>query len=322
MDTQNKRTEINRRFSEWLAGVFIYAADGYHNTLFRVQKNDDFDYLYCQKQYQGSGIRRRDKFEYAGIYYKADGLVYDVGYNIQNLMAEDDEYATRSPESLTKRLEFHVRRAVEKMVNNDRGNLRVTELQSEREIRQMEEFKMYTAPKNARDWLLENDGDFSFVYECRYEPANWTEDSLLSYISDPDGYAETEAAVYFDNNQEDILFDFIMGDMVAAEYGKLINNPLLPVHRVKRIMQAIRPTSAKTVSVTVCINGVELTFKTEAKALRYDCATYYSNYDILAADRREFMRVYGRNANYKPEDILRIEYARSILYSADTDTTN
>jgi len=40
-------------------------------------------------------------------------------------------------------------------------------------------------------------------------------------------------------------------------------------------------------------------------------------WSIVAADRREFERVFGRGAHYAPEDILRIEYARSVLYESE-----
>jgi hypothetical protein len=184
----------------------------------------------------------------------------------------------------------------------------------------MESFKEYSAAGEARKAFLEgnDDDDFVFNYKCGYRPGNWTEDSLPAYIADPNGYAEREAVAYFDNNQEHILSEFLKSDLVASEYKALINNPTLPVHRVKRIMQAMEKTSAKTITVTVRINGTELTFKTEAREFRNDCTSYYSNWHIVAADRREFERVFGRNARYRPEDIVRIEYARSVLYSAES----
>jgi hypothetical protein len=37
----------------------------------------------------------------------------------------------------------------------------------------------------------------------------------------------------------------------------------------------------------------------------------------VAADRRKFQELFGRSACFKPEDILRIEYARSVIYEAE-----
>ena len=218
-------------------------------------------------------------------------------------------------------MKFHVRRTVEKIVDNDRRNLSISELHSEREIRDMEHFKEYTATGKARGAFLDSDSGsddgFSFSYECRYRPDNWTEESLLLYISDPNGYADMEATAYFEANQEEILSDFLMSDMVAKEYNILVSNPSLPVHRVKRIMRAMNQSSAKTITVTVRINGIEFTFKTDASEFRRDCTSHYSDWNIVAADRREYERVFGRGVRFGPEDITRIEYARSVLYSAD-----
>jgi hypothetical protein len=325
----SEKTEINHQFTEWLAGAYGFhfkcKLDGYHITFFRVQKNGAFDYLYCQRNFCGTGIERDVKFEYAGIYYKIDGLIFDVHYNIRGLMPVDDDYETRSLESLAKRLKFHVCRSVEKMVGNDRNNLRIRKLSSEQEIKKMEDFKAYEAAKQARNVFLESsgnecDGDFSFVYNCRYSPQQWTEDSVLTYILDPDGYSDMEAMNYFDDNQEYILADFLKNDFVIAEYKELANNPQYAVHHVKCIMQAMKSSSAKMVNVTVCINNIEFTFKTEASEFRRDCTSYYSDWNIAAADRQEFQRIYGRGTHYKPEDVLRIEYSRKILYFVDADS--
>ena len=58
-------------------------------TVIRVRKNDDFDYLYSLRRYHGTGIERRDKFEYSGIYCNRDGVVYDMQYNIVPLEGEN-----------------------------------------------------------------------------------------------------------------------------------------------------------------------------------------------------------------------------------------
>jgi hypothetical protein len=82
-------------------------------------------------------------------------------------------------------------------------------------------------------------------------------------------------------------------------------------------MGAMNASSAKTVNVTICKNDIDFTFKAEADQFRRDCESHYSDWNIVAADRREFERRFGRNAHYGPEDILRIEYARSVLYQAE-----
>lgn len=321
MGLSEEKSTFSSMFTDWLTvadgSAFECKADSYHTTVIRVRKNEDFDYLYCQRQYHGAGIERGDKFDYAGIYCKRDGLAYDSQYDLRGLT--DTE--SRSKEALREELKQAVRRSVEAAVGNDRRNLRVNELSAERERDSHAYFQKYTAPGNAREAYLSGeyeDGDaFVFTFKCDYSPDNWTEDSLLAYILNPAQYAVTEAAAYMDANQEDMLAAFLRADIVAAEYAAILENPLNPVHRVRRIMRAVGASSAKTVNVTICKDDIGITFKAEAAQFRRDCTDHYSDWNITAADRREFEQRFGRNARYGPEDILRIEYARSVLYQAE-----
>ena len=153
-------------------------------------------------------------------------------------------------------------------------------------------------------------------FQCFYEAENWTEDSLLSYILDPQGYAAKEATDYMEGNQEEKLFDFLCNDAELAEYQALVEDTDNPVHIVKKIMAAMNTTSAKTVNVTIYKDGEKFSFKTEAQELRRDCKDYYSTWNIVAADRRKFEQRFGRHAEYYPQEIIRITYARAVLYEA------
>jgi len=306
----------------WLyeQGPFECQAGGYHNTLIRVRKNADFDYLYIQRQYHSTGIKRGDDFEYAGVFCKRNGRIYDAQYAIMNLFDDTDGLKTRDDEVLHKQLEAAVRKTVESVIGNDRSNLLITELTTERELEKLTNYEKYSAGEQARKAYLsgdDEDGDFEFVFCCDYSPDRWTEDSLLAYILDPKGYVNAEADAYINSHQEDMLSDFLGSDMVAAAYEAIIANPANPIHHVKRIMRTVSASSAKTVTVTIRKDGTDFTFKAEASQFRSDCTSYYSDWNIAAADRKEFERVFGGRANYKPEDILRIEYARSILYERE-----
>ena len=139
---------------------------------------------------------------------------------------------------------------------------------------------------------------------------------MLSYILDPQGYASKEATDYMEGNQEEMLFDFLCNDVELAEYQALVDDRDNPVHIVKKIMAAMNTTSAKTVNVTICKDGEEFSFKAEAQELRRDCKDYYSTWNIVAADRRKFEQRFGRHAEYYPQEIIRITYARAVLYEA------
>ena len=310
---------LPERFAAWLslpqAGPFTFQEGSYHCTLFRAAKNPGFDYLYCQRHYHCGGIQRGDNFEYAGIYCKGDGLVYDGQYEIRALGETPDSMTSLGADELLKRLGAEVRGAVEAAIGNDPKNLRVQLLTTQRDLDNMQYFLEHSAAAKARELFLRGAEGWD-SYRCQYIPPHWTEDTLLDYITDPAGYAACEAQAYVNGNQDAILVAFLENSAVAKEYAALTGNPRHPAHRLKRIMEAMRTTPAKTVRVTICKDDVDFSFKTEADEFRRDCGSHYWTHNIAAADRREFERLFGRHADYGPEDILRIEYGHAVLYEA------
>jgi|GEM_PF-413148 len=311
--------------TDWLAGAgpIECQAKGCHYTLIRVRKNAEFDYLYIHRQYYSAGIKRGSDFKYAGIFCKKNGRIYDGQYEIRDLFDDPGVLQEHGAEAIHEALKAAVRKAVEDAIGNDRRNLRITDLAGKRKLEDLAQFQNYTAKGLARSAYLksnkgeDSDNDFVFAYVCKYSPENWTEDSMLAYILDPSGYVSAEADAYIDSHQEAMLSDFLEGDIVAAAYKALVENPAHPIHRVRRIIRAVSATSAKTVNVTIRRGGKELTFKAEADQFRSDCTNYYNDWRIAAADRKEFERVFGRGAHYGPEDILCIDYARSVLYEGE-----
>lgn len=107
---------MNEVIEKWLASgdlkpcYFQNAGDNY--SLIRVEKNQDFEYLFYQDLYCGKSIEWKNSFQYAGIYCKRDGLVYDAGYmfEAQNSLRE------RSAMFLCGQLEESVRRKVERTI--------------------------------------------------------------------------------------------------------------------------------------------------------------------------------------------------------------
>ena len=84
---------------------------------------------------------------------------------------------------------------------------------------------------------------------------------------------------------------------------------------MKAITDAVKDSGAKAVTVTIQKDGAELTFKTAADSLTGHRG-YYSTYYIPAQDRREFERMFGRNADYNADEITRITYGKKTIYEA------
>ena len=311
---------MNDLFTNWLAsgdaGPCCFQDKGYNYILIRVEKNADFEYLFCQRQYNKEGLVRDSTFKYAGIYCRKDGLLYDAGYDISSMEENPEPLKARSAEALKEQLKAAVREKVEAAIGNDRKNLQITELTDSGLLNQLEYTRKYGARESARKRYLDTADYEPPVFSCHYVPDRWKEDSLLSYIADPEGYVGQQAEGYIAENQESMLYDFLYNDAVSKEYRAILADAANPVHIIKKITTAMAATSAKTVNVTIRKNGTELTFKTEAFSLRGDCGSHYNSWNIVAADRRKFEELFGRSADYRPEEILRIVYARNVLYEA------
>lgn len=317
---------MNEAFSNWLVsgsnwlvsgdmGLCRFQDNKYVYLFVREKKNEFFDYLFSLRYLCAASIERGCSFKYAGIYCRQDGLLYDGNEDLKKIT--DTDMQSRTPAYLREALQKDVRCIIEKMVDNDRNNLHVTEVTEYTLRKQVESYQSYYAKETARRQYLENIEFELPVYRCNYEPELWTEDSLLAYILDPEGYSEKEAEAFLAENQENILSDFLCNDALLSEYQALVSDQDNPIHIIKKIMAAINATSAKTVNVTVRKDGIEFTFKTEVGTLSRDCTNYYSTWHMAAADRRKFEQLFGRSSEYYPKEILRITYARSILYEVE-----
>ena len=310
--------KLCEQFAAWLAGTetgaFVYQEGSYTSTVIRVPKNADFDYLYSQRNYGEKGLERGDKFEYAGIYCRRDGILYDGQYDIRAL-GELEELTRNGAERLMNRLEAEVRSAAEAIIGNDRGKLEATDLDEHR-AEQLAYFKRHSAATAARGAFL-GDEDGTFPYRCSYCPPQWTEESLLDYILDPADYVKWEADGYLHGHSEDVLQAFHQNDVLREEYRVIIANPRHRAHYIKRIIDAATTTAAKSFRVTIRRDGTELTFKADANQFRHDCEYSYQMYNSPAAERQKFERAFDSRGVYHPEEILRIEYGRSVIYQAE-----
>lgn len=309
---------MNNIFTNWLASEnkspLFLKENSYKYIILKLEKNKDFDYLYCQKRWNNSSAAYREPFIYVGIYCKRNNLLYDVPYEFRDLVPESENIASKNV--LLNQMEKIVRCKVENIINNDRHNLEITQLTDKSLLEDLEMFYTYYSKREARNYFLNNEELEPMVFQCSYTSKAWTENGLLEYILDSDGYAQKEAMSYIRENQQEILYSFLCNDAIQKEYEVIQKDIKNPVHTIKKIMATMKTTSAKTVKVTIHKDDVEFTFKTKTDDLCRDCIYNYSTWDIIAADRHRFEQTFGRQANYKPQEILRITHGKKVLYEA------
>lgn len=108
---------MNELFANWLhsgdKGLFRLVLPRETYLFLRAEKRPGFDYLYCQRQYSSDGLRRKDSFQYAGLYCAADGLIYDADYALTHMDGADKTLPARSYEALRRQLQQDVRATIE-----------------------------------------------------------------------------------------------------------------------------------------------------------------------------------------------------------------
>lgn len=287
----------------------------YATLLIQLPKSENISYIYSQSQYKGSGSYVREQFNYCCLYDRKNNLLCGGSYPLTHLFELGrDDYVTEG--ALRERLQEAVRSMVENAVDNDRTNLTVQEV-TDFNLKRSLDYYLEHGVKEAAIRHLFADGAFlNSGYQCHYEPDNWTEDSLLEYLHDSEGYAQTRANEYIQSHQEQILSALIENEALRTAFDELMQDAGSPVHRMKKITDALNLCDAKTVRVTIMKDGEEFSFKTEASSLKGH-HNYYSTYSMTAPDRREFESRFGRSANYHAEDIVKITYGKKDIYTAE-----
>ena len=311
--------ETHEQFNAWLAGsdgAYIkYQVGKERYTMIRVHENEDFDYLYCRQSAMSGRMERSMRFDYAGIYCKRDGLIYDAQSEIKMPFKFSKGMRSRGMGQILARVNAGVCAAVESTIANDRKNLRVTELESAEQMDRIKDYKNYRAASVARSLFLQGHTG-EFLFQCKYERGGLSDDELLAYILDPVRFIATEAVSYIDSYQFDILRELMRNESLKEAYRMIAENPRHPAQYVKRIIQAVSAIAAKTVRVTILKNDLEFAFDAKSNVLRKDCDGNYDTYHIAHSDRQEFIRRFGYDG-YAPIDILRIEYNGVSIYDAE-----
>ena len=198
-------------FKEWLASedagpYIIKDALEECRVIMRICKSADIDLLFVQRNYRGIGVSPCEEFRYGGTYCRKDNLLYCVTFDhwLVDMLGIQDATG-RSVRALTEQKECAVRRCVEDIIAGDRNNLRVSELTDDILVNRMNDFRDCGAYGEARSRYLSNKGNVP-SFECEYRINNneRTVEGLLSYILDPVGAVEHEAAAYIRIHQEAI----------------------------------------------------------------------------------------------------------------------
>ena len=271
----------------------------------RYRYNDDLDLIIKLETSKDGHLRLKESMDCEGVWSRKTKVLYYQGYKL-DMYLKDYIKPENSHEYMWRDINKSVKEKVEELIRPYEDSIEVSKLSDEEIGRQ----KHY-AEDIARKQYLDGD-DCENRYECEYE-VDSIQSMVLRYIADRESLIKELAEQYIEENKNTIRNDIIRAKLTVIELAKLNEGADIHLKTMKEIIASV-PSSCRTVSVTTVIDGKELTFKTEAYQMRTDCGRYYSTWQIISPDRYTFEAVYGRNTDFRPEDIKRIVYSRKVLY--------
>lgn len=320
-----KLNSINE-FMDWLKcgeGVQCELCGSYWTYhIVRVYKNEHIDYLFIQNVYkENSGITKEYKLEYAGFYCKVDKKLYDTHYYLQDLIEKGGHPIPSDWSMLAKKMCDQVKSRVEELIDGDRTKLKISSISDPYLLSNLERAKNGGGKCAAREAFLGNNP--VGVYKCKQFTGDLNDENvILSYVVSPEAFVEQEALKYIEDNQEQILYEFLLQDIMKNEYDAILHDPSNSAHTVKQVIQAVSLSGAKNVNVTIRRGDAEGTFKFGADLLTRDCGSSgYNIWSLTKSERERFEKLFGSHkSDFHPQEIVRITYGRRVLFEDSLET--
>lgn len=311
-------TAARDEFQRWLNvgyGPFTVWQEGKALVMFSsLGKTPSVNYLYRIFPAQDNSISWDSRMLFCGVYDTEHGSLYLAKDSLRIFTSGEFPLVSEVGPSMAGEISRRIRQLVEGTIANDQNNLSIQEITGRQALHDLQYYREHGARNEALSRFFSGDAPDG-VFRSGYTLEELPEAAFMAYMRNPEGFIQKEAKQYIRINQEKFLLQFLMNDALLTEYQALVQDTGSAVHRMKAITDAVKDSGAKAVNVTIQKDGAELTFKTAADSLTGHRG-YYSTYYIPAQDRREFERMFGRNADYNADEITRITYGKKTIYEA------
>lgn len=312
----NEQPETGKEFRKWLeeASPRVYEIrDGDRADLYiKAEKNKDFSYLYHYTTSEPDGVKRFRNFDYAGIFCKSDGLIYDACGEIEKFFP-GIEYPF-GEERMLADVENRVREMIEEYVSEKYAatdKVALTDKYAEMMNRAADDVLRY---KTQKSFLAGIKSDAPYQSDYRFNDRK--EDWLLEYIKDKQGYIKRLGEKYIKENADTIAFDYAKYKRLQVELKKLEELADSPLHRLREIRKAVESVTTQKVTVTIEKESQQFTFRASASALRAGDRRWFSPWVMETADRNAFWERFGNGTSFLPEEVTAIYQRNQCIYTA------
>ena len=273
----------NKEFFDFLKSAETqknFKRENYNYYIVKISYNEKIDLLYGDNLYRGE-ITFDSKLEYEGFYDKEKDELYDINYDMYNILG----------------LEWRLDSPYLSMSNLINGfNQKLNNIITDYVKTNKKEF--YEAAKDYISDIEEKDIYNNFINNL----------NLFDYES------------HYEIDDKKIILDyFIKGDKLLYVRNKLLsdinNNLEHKIHKRKDIVSVLKDSEYKRVNTFIFKDGKYMNFKIDTSALERSWnSSYVSQYSMDYKDREKFEKVFGSRQDFNLDDIYKIEFRNKSIY--------
>ena len=303
----------------WIRGKSPYLklkAEGARNStvLLKLPADRGINYIFTQHMDGDWVLGYKGFFYCCGIYVMAQDHLWCCNH-LDELVRDLPEDSAKSEWTLLEEFNRTVNERVAAIVTTDRRKYEAEKITSVHLLKELEWYKESEVEKDAASLLFAGKKPEDIRYTGTFKRIVWR-DGLVDYLLDRDGYVNAAVEKFIAKGGEWIRLGFCMADLLRERYTALLANKDDPIHTVKAVSDAVRHSGARHyVDVTVRKGGEELTFVEESGKLM----GYHESYDtnsLPPLDRERFTKLFGADAGYTAQDIVRITRGTRTIYEA------
>lgn len=286
--------------------------------LLRVERDENFDFLYLNNRMNQCILEFGNEFSFAGVYCKKNGKIYNPHYLLEPFVEnERPQYLSQMKDDFC----LEVRQRIEEIVNKA-PDVYISSIPSEiDEVNtalmslKLQRINLDTCEAAQNLYILTGDTKIEYKDLVDVNLYAWMEDIAYKYILDPKECIEAVALDYIENFRESIGIELLRNKIMQKELDVILADKQNSCHAARKIRLALQNTDAKKIVVTIRKLGKSFTFRADRKGVLKYLKDYCSS-TIVTPDRKVYEDEFGC-ANYTAAEIQTITYKKKIIYSAN-----
>ncbi len=279
-----------------------FKRENYNYYIVKIPYNEKIDLLYGDNLYRGE-ITFDSKLEYEGFYDKEKDVLYDINYDMYNILGL--EWRLDSP--------YLSMSALLKEFNQKLNNIITDYVKTNKK-------EFYEAAKDYVSDIEEKDIYNNFInninlfdYESHYEIADKA--IILNYFVKDEDLLYAISSDYIEKNKERIGEVLKDNDVRNKLLSDINNNLEHKIHKRKDIVSVLKDSEYKRVNTFIFKDGKYMNFKIDTSALEHSWnSSYVSQYSMDYKDREKFEQIFGSRQDFNLDDIYKIEFRNKPIY--------